>query len=565
MPDRWRSHWSDYQGQAWYRIDWHMQCEAGPAVSAQPLAVAIDHINMAGAVFINGHLLWRDASLVEPLSRSWNMPRLLTLPQVALQPGGNTLWIQVAGSTRDDSGLGEVLIATQDAARQHHERTLLLRRTLPFVNLVGSAILGCFFLACWLLRRSRSSYGWYALASFAWVLLASNIVITTLPPGFSTAGWLRFNLLALILFVSAFCMFLWRFGGQRLPRLERCLLGLGLACSAALLVTPAYVADGLHLAIFWVYALIFSAECIQFPFRAWRTGKLEHWLLAVCTLGFLVAAVHDALLVQQLVDSKIGYSIVSSLLGMVGMALVLALDYTRTLRQVENFNIELGAKVQAATEELAAALEREHAQAIHGARLGERLRIAHDLHDGLGSTLVREIARLEQMRSGMTAEQCVSMLKLLRDDLRQVVDSGSGSALPQEVARTPLQWLAPVRHRFGQLFEARGMRCEWEVGDAWPVVLTSAQLLGLCRVLEEALTNVLKHSQASCLHVCVAPRAGGGLELMVDDNGIGFDTALVDQSLLGIGLRSMSARMARMGGHFHITSQPGHTRVQAWL
>ncbi|WZB72709.1 hypothetical protein WJ968_17300 [Achromobacter xylosoxidans] len=47
---------------------------------------------MAGEVYANDDLLWRDASQSEPLSRSWNMPRYWRLPESAMRDGVNTIW-----------------------------------------------------------------------------------------------------------------------------------------------------------------------------------------------------------------------------------------------------------------------------------------------------------------------------------------------------------------------------------------------------------------------------------------------------------------------------------------
>jgi hypothetical protein len=50
----------------------------------KPITIVISYINMAGQVFINDDLLWQDQSLVEPLSRSWNMPATGIYPPLSL-------------------------------------------------------------------------------------------------------------------------------------------------------------------------------------------------------------------------------------------------------------------------------------------------------------------------------------------------------------------------------------------------------------------------------------------------------------------------------------------------
>ncbi|HQV26282.1 MAG TPA: histidine kinase, partial [Acinetobacter sp.] len=71
LPDQWDNRQFYHTGSAWYKIIWDYQC---PATTKTPITIAISHINMAGQVFINDDLLWQDQSLIEPLSRSWNMP-----------------------------------------------------------------------------------------------------------------------------------------------------------------------------------------------------------------------------------------------------------------------------------------------------------------------------------------------------------------------------------------------------------------------------------------------------------------------------------------------------------
>ncbi|MFY3438172.1 hypothetical protein ACOTJS_08100 [Achromobacter xylosoxidans] len=67
LPDNWESRWPGHTGFVWYRIDWRHGCGGKPASQA---ALAVESIVMAGEIYLNDDLLWRDASQVEPLSRS---------------------------------------------------------------------------------------------------------------------------------------------------------------------------------------------------------------------------------------------------------------------------------------------------------------------------------------------------------------------------------------------------------------------------------------------------------------------------------------------------------------
>src|SRR5256885_1363686 len=100
---------------------------------------------------------------------------------------------------------------------------------------------------------------------------------------------------------------------------------------------------------------------------------------------------------------------------------------------------------------------------------------------------------------------------------------------------------------------------------AWPQPPGALQCLALTRVLEEALANVIKHSRAQCVQVQLQWPEPHWLMLRITDDGAGFDVAAVQQAGMGVGLRSMQARLQRLGGHLDMDSEPGATVLAAWL
>jgi len=87
----------------------------------------------------------------------------------------------------------------------------------------------------------------------------------------------------------------------------------------------------------------------------------------------------------------------------------------------------------------------------------------------------------------------------------------------------------------------------------------------MTRLIEEALTNVIKHSQARHVRLAFEQPEPDELVLEIEDDGVGFDVPAVRASGLGIGMRSMSARIARVGGTLAIDSRPGRTVLTARL
>jgi signal transduction histidine kinase len=84
-------------------------------------------------------------------------------------------------------------------------------------------------------------------------------------------------------------------------------------------------------------------------------------------------------------------------------------------------------------------------------------------------------------------------------------------------------------------------------------------------VVEESLTNIIKHSQASQVKVSLEYAQPHQLVLSIQDNGIGFDAEMVQKNGLSIGMRSMKMRVERMGGVFQIESEQGNTLIRVVL
>ena len=193
-----------------------------------PVAMTVDSINMAGEVYSNQDLIWRDHHLQEPLSRSWSTARSWVLPQSSLQPQGpNTIWLRVVGVPELRPGLGVVEVGTPEAmlaSQRHHNWNT---RTLFQLNLTLSATLGIMALVVWLPRRKQSLLGWYALVSLCWVLFGSNVLLTETWPFPDSLAMARVNHLAYIGYIASFAVFCWQLIESPLSRRQRQRLGPG--------------------------------------------------------------------------------------------------------------------------------------------------------------------------------------------------------------------------------------------------------------------------------------------------------------------------------------------------
>jgi ligand-binding sensor domain-containing protein/signal transduction histidine kinase len=194
----------------------------------------------------------------------------------------------------------------------------------------------------------------------------------------------------------------------------------------------------------------------------------------------------------------------------------------------------------------------------------ERGRIAKDIHDDLGASLTRI------MLLGLRAENDLAERKEIGVHLKKIVNFSRGTiqAMDEIVwAVNPrndnLDGLVGYLTEFAtQFFQDTRIRCRLQMPVTPQLTLSTEVRHDLFLVFKEALNNVLKHSQASEVHVEVF-HAGSTVNIVIEDNGCGFDMTQGRNGRQGNGLRNMGKRMEALGGRMEITTSPGHgTKLQ---
>ena len=202
---------------------------------------------------------------------------------------------------------------------------------------------------------------------------------------------------------------------------------------------------------------------------------------------------------------------------------------------------------------------RQLAARLHAARELERAQVARELHDELGQTLTALKLDISRMVQAFTREQLTPPLV---DRLQSLIGlSDIGLATVKRIAtrlRPPTLdhlGLAEAIHWEAMMFKARtGLRCTVRANKS-RTSLSSEHQTELFRIFQEALTNVVRHAQASAVQVTLTER-GRRFEMKIRDNGCGITEAQsADPS--AIGLLGMRERTALMGGLFQISGRRG--------
>lgn len=548
LPDGWAGRWPDFDGVVWYRLRWQQ------ADTRQPVGLLLDYVVMAGAVYLNGSLLGRDAHLSEPLSRAWNRPQYWVLDSPLLRQGSNELLVRVSGLSPYQPGLGAVVLGDPTPLALQYRDSELVRRTLLQMGIGLTLATGVLYGMLWLLRRSESTYGWYSLFSLLWLPYAYNYVANEAWPYPDTHVYQFANLAFLLGSVASFVLFALRFCNMAGRQLQRGTFALTALCIVALAVAPANLLAGVRSAAVTLAVSLFLAGFGLICRHAWTSRQLEARVLALWVILPTVTCVHDGLVFLEVLPGLQFYSPVASCAMLLGIASVLTWRLVTGMRLVENFNAELRQRIDAATSQLAEVLHHQHAAALEHTRLSERLSLVRDLHDGLGMMLSGHINAL-QSRADSVDDTALWTLREISNDLRLLIESASLDDTDRLADR-----LVPLRHRSTRLLDAAGIRCNWQLRRLADCRLDGRRSLDFLRLLQEALTNVLKHSRAS--HVTVELVAADGyLGLSVTDNGTGFAADALPPSHQGMGLQSMRARAERLGGRLTIRADAKGTIV----
>lgn len=198
----------------------------------------------------------------------------------------------------------------------------------------------------------------------------------------------------------------------------------------------------------------------------------------------------------------------------------------------------------------------------------ERLRIAHEMHDGLAQVLAyvntKAQAVKEFLRTGRT-EDAGKHLDQLAAAAREVYADVRESIIGLRSVATPGISAAEALQEHARTWETQtGILCRVSVNGLSG--LPSGTELQLLRIVQESLANVRKHAAASRVDVTVEETAGR-LRLIVEDNGAGFNPGVLGRSEFPrFGLATMRERAESMGGSFQLDSTPGQgTRVTVEL
>lgn len=489
---------------------------------------------------------------------------LTRMPSGLLKPGANTLTFITLRDGFPYTDVLEPQIAGYAALERYSARTLFLASGY---NLLTGGLLGLLGVIATIMVFRSDDWrfaAWLSLLCAAFVANAAYFL--WLDPPFD--GWGRMVAFFAIsqLIPAAMLCFIDSWTGRPVPWLQPLTMAVYLA---ALGVIAWYIyrvpmPAGFDVpAMIWIWHLGASAVAVaarlvwHFATRS-EDRLLESALLTVMAAALVMDASAAWFPEQHVQAGNVRYSAVFLLLAMT--AAFLARNF-RLFQSQGALNELLRAKVAQREAELAEAALREQALVRAQAHDEERRRIMRDLHDGLGSQLMTMMlsARMGEADPPRVAEGLQGVI----DEMRLMVDSMDSVGESLDAA------LATFRARVEPRVTAAGFAFRWsQPAPLDAPVLGPRDVLQVFRIMQEAVTNALRHSGGNEIAVDVsASGAGGGggggggsgcVTIAIADNGKGG----AQSGDAGRGLANMRTRARAVGAEYALQSEPGKgTRV----
>ena len=217
---------------------------------------------------------------------------------------------------------------------------------------------------------------------------------------------------------------------------------------------------------------------------------------------------------------------------------------------------------------LGAAIEKSHLdeEATTLSIMRERTHIANELHDSLAQTLtsIRFQVRVldETLHQGDEAQTWAEMEKIeaaineAHTEIRELIAHFRAPAIVANLISSIEQTI----DRFRQVNDEIQVFFQNEWDD---ISLPAETEFHILRIIQESLTNIRKHSDASNVRIMLSSHADGRCSVLIEDDGVGFSEPKT--SLHGgehIGLSIMGDRARRFGGSLNVESEPGEgTRI----
>jgi signal transduction histidine kinase len=514
---------------------------------SQGIGVFIPRLSDNAVLIVNGQRLAPPVGHWAPRSNRTGLVGMsLEISQANLREGQNQIELFVVRACCEVF-VNSVFVGPLPQMRAIGASARFYRIDLTWIIIATSMLIGLVATTLLPLKRGRA-FLWSVIGCSITVTIGSYFYVDTgrlITPEWRT--WYGHILGALVGYLSFLSLVnAWTGGPKWLYRTAIIIGGASVLVSGALvpfqthaqalLLARIMLAAVMVLAILGVYTLLWRYVQAKQSGRYWQAGLL------IISSG---ATVVDYLFSLEARIQPIYFVPFSNLTLMTALGIALAQRGAQMYLEAEAANTTLAARIATKEQELVNSAQALRAQEAETAIQTERARIMRDMHVGMGGqllTLLMQARDPEATRTEMeeTVETAIADLRLLIDSLDSVGDS-------LDIA------LAMFRERLAPRLAAAKVTLDWPRSTTTIARdFTPGQILSIYRILQEAISNALRHGKPSQISVRQS-QDDAAITLRLYDDGRG----MVEDVRAGRGLANMRRRATELGGSLSVEAGQG--------
>lgn len=504
LPEDWRLLRPDTEV-GWYRL----QIPAEAQRWERP-GLYMPQVNAGLTIWIDGAPARTEAQRLQepPHDLKWYLPAYVPLPA-----GAREIRMRVQPRKVGEAWMGPLWVGEAEVLLPLYRQRWAQMVILPRLILFGMVAMATLMLSLWALRRSEALFGWFGAATLLWALRYGHLLdLRRDLASFDWVGAVGVGWMAIFMVPVLHALL-----GESRPRFERRLVGAGLAATALMPLFQALDVYTIPHALFVLGAVgVGVYPAARLLNAAWLRGDTElRWFTAAGAV-LLGCGAHDAAVITGFLDRSHTYVLhLAALPCLLAISWVFMRRFVRAREMAEQLSRDLEQRVRDKHAELEANFQRLRTLERERAVASERERIMLDMHDGIGGHLVSSLSMLQS--GPVDAASLRPVLQGALDDLRLMIQSLS----PEETDLVTA--VAMLRSTWQPRLEAAGLEVRWRIDlRVERPDLSPAAVLQILRIVQEAITNVLKHARASSLELRWGRREDGREVLEVVDDGVGL-------------------------------------------
>ena len=229
-----------------------------------------------------------------------------------------------------------------------------------------------------------------------------------------------------------------------------------------------------------------------------------------------------------------------------------------TIREIESVHNALVRYAQAAVER--DNLRNRYVRDIVQAQEQERMDMAREIHDGPLQDVTALLQQLHMVQDDENNNTRIKRTEIIAKSVVRELRSLCDELAPPWMDLGLAEALTELAERLSQVYDIQ-VSADFDDGTR-EVDVENEKILSLLRIIQEAVSNAVRHGQADEVHIQLKKNEDDEniLALEISDNGSGFDAKNINHETLRVeghrGLASMTERMSLMGGKLKINSSP---------